>query len=108
MLPTLTEICEDQKYPSDQPELIRVLTEGPDEFREIAPVFIIQGIAGKLNVKELAKKLVYPTYCTVLPCSTWSIEKLAETYVEVRSLFNFNCNIKYTGKHLYQLNLDLS
>lgn len=82
-LPTPSEIIEDQKYSASEPGLVRMITEGPENFREIAPVFIIQGITGKMNVKKMTTKLLYPTYCTVLPCSRWPIEKVAETYAQV-------------------------
>lgn len=67
--------------------MMQILTEGPTNYREVAPIFIIQGLAGKMEVKKMAQELLYPTYYNVMPCSPWPIEKLAEVYAEVNILY---------------------
>lgn len=74
---------ENHKKSTLQPELIQILTDGPVEIRELAPVFIIHGIAGRKDLKKMTNDLSYPTYYTSIPSTPWPIEKLAEIFAEV-------------------------
>lgn len=74
---------KNQKCSTPQPEILKILTAGPVNIRELAPIFIIHGIAGRKELEKMTKDLVYPTYCTSVPSTLWPIEKLAETYAEV-------------------------
>lgn len=82
-LPKVNEIIECQKNTSLQPDIVQILTEGPTNIRELAPIFIIQGVAGNNNFQKMSENLLYPTYCTVMPCAPWPIDKLAEIYATV-------------------------
>lgn len=84
MLPSPPDIIRDQKYASKEPTLVQIVTEGPREIRELAPVFVIPGLAGRKNLDEMAMTLLYPTFLAVLPSTPWSIKDMAVAYVEVR------------------------
>lgn len=66
--------------------MMQVITEGSVKYREVAPVFIITGLTGQVQVKKMTKNLLYPTYCTVLPKTAWPIDKLAKLYAQVRTI----------------------
>lgn len=102
-LPTLTEIRLYQKYTSAEPDVIQILTEGPTETRELAPIFIITGLNGFSELEKMAKHLLYPTYCTVIPKDSWTIENLAKVFVKV-SRVHF---ITTKGFKVQVLNVDL-
>ncbi|XP_018570431.1 fatty acid synthase-like [Anoplophora glabripennis] len=82
MLPTPPDIIRDQKYASKEPTLVQIVTEGPREIRELAPVFVIPGLAGRKELDEMAMTLLYPTFLAVLPSTPWSIKDMAVAYVE--------------------------
>lgn len=83
LLPTLTEIITMQKMSLVEPDFVQILTDGPTEIRELTPVFIIPGISGHEEVKKLAGNLLYPTYCAIIPATTWSLYKLAQVLAKV-------------------------
>lgn len=84
ILPSVEELVKSQEDELDEPELLQVITEGPLEIRELAPIFIIPGLTGYSVLDDLLKSLLYPTFCAVYPSKPWPLEKLAEAYVEVR------------------------
>ncbi|KAJ8980787.1 hypothetical protein NQ317_004788 [Molorchus minor] len=88
LLPTSTEIIKDQKYAPSEPTFVQIVTEGPREIRELAPIFIIPGLTGKKELDELAMNLLYPTFCAVLPSKPIPFKDLAAAYVQkMREIF---------------------
>lgn len=82
-MPTLEEIILAQKYISAEPDFVQILTEGPIEIRELAPVFIMTGLNGFSELEKMTKRLLYPAYCTVIPKDSWTVESLAKVFAEV-------------------------
>ncbi|KAJ8967373.1 hypothetical protein NQ314_002933 [Rhamnusium bicolor] len=82
MLPTPADIIRNQKYAPKEPELEQIVTEGPREIRELAPILIVPSVTGQKELEELAMGLLYPTFYTVLPSTAWSISDMAIVYVE--------------------------
>ncbi|XP_057655807.1 fatty acid synthase-like [Diorhabda carinulata] len=82
LVPSLDDILHLQKNTSNEPELVQVLTEGPIEIRELAPLFLIPGLTGFTETEEMLKNLLYPTFCAVLPANPWPWEKLADVYAQ--------------------------
>ncbi|CAG9841081.1 unnamed protein product [Diabrotica balteata] len=78
LLPSEQEVIRLQKNASDEPEFVQVLTEGPLEIRELAPLFVIPGLTGFAELEQMLKHILYPTFCAVLPSKSWSLEKLAK------------------------------
>ncbi|KAJ8922067.1 hypothetical protein NQ315_008708 [Exocentrus adspersus] len=82
MLPTPADVIKEQKRAPAEPTLVQIVTEGPREIRELAPVFIIPGISGRKELDDMAMTLLYPTFLAVLPSTSWSIKDMAEVYVK--------------------------
>ncbi|KAJ8961708.1 hypothetical protein NQ318_021308 [Aromia moschata] len=82
LLPTPADIIKDQKYSPNEPEMIQIVTEGPREIRELAPIFVVPGISGEKQLDELAMNLLYPTFRVLLPSTKWSLKDLAAVYVK--------------------------
>ncbi|RZB84952.1 fatty acid synthase, partial [Asbolus verrucosus] len=83
ILPTsLEDFIEDSSEAPEKPELVQVPTLGPREMRELSPVFIIPGLSGHKELKEMAFELLYPTFCAVLPSTAMSIKELAADLAE--------------------------
>lgn len=82
LIPSIDDILRLQKNAHNEPELVQVVTEGPVEIRELAPLFIIPGLTGFTELEEMLKNLLYPTFCAVLPTNPWPWEKLAEVYAQ--------------------------
>ncbi|XP_072398837.1 fatty acid synthase-like [Diabrotica undecimpunctata] len=78
LLPSEQEVIRLQKNASDEPEFVQVLTEGPLEIRELAPLFVIPGLTGFAELEQMLKHILYPTFCAVLPSKSWSLDKLAK------------------------------
>lgn len=84
MLPTTPEQLSEQiKDAPDDPELIQLITEGPQEIRELIPLFLIPGLNTENEIQELARSLLLPTFCAVLPNKPLTIRELAEKFVAV-------------------------
>lgn len=84
MLPAPEDIIKDHRYAPEEPALVQIVTEGPREIRELAPVFVIPGVTGRKELDEMAMTLLYPTFLAVLPSTPWSIKDMAVAYVEVK------------------------
>ncbi|KAH0814014.1 hypothetical protein GEV33_008777 [Tenebrio molitor] len=83
ILPTsLEDFTEETSSAPAKPELVQLVTLGPREMRELSPVFIIPGLSGDKELKEMALQLLYPTFCAVLPSTPLSIKELALDLVE--------------------------
>ncbi|XP_066149955.1 fatty acid synthase-like isoform X1 [Euwallacea fornicatus] len=84
MLPkSLDELSEQVEEAPEEPELIQLITEGPQEIRELIPLFIIPGLSTEKEIEELAKHLLLPTFCAVLPRKPFTLKELAKKYVEL-------------------------
>lgn len=87
ILPTsLEDFIEETKSAPAKPELTQLVTLGPREMRELSPVFIIPGLSGYKEMKEMAFQLLYPTFCAVYPSKPMPIEELAADLAQVKSI----------------------
>ncbi|XP_060524806.1 fatty acid synthase-like [Cylas formicarius] len=83
MLPASPEVvAERSEEAPKEPEMIQIVTEGPREMRELAPLFIIPGLNTEKEVEELGRHLLLPTFVAVLPSTATPVKKLAETYAK--------------------------
>lgn len=84
MLPSSPEqLTEQTKEAPDEPQLVQLVTEGPREIRELIPLFIVPGLSTENEIEELARHLLLPTFCAVLPNTPMGLKELAEKFVEV-------------------------
>lgn len=84
MLPSSAkELIEQVKEAPEEPEIIQLVTGGPQELRELIPLFIIPGLSTESEIEELASYLLLPTFLAVLPSTPMSIKELAENYATV-------------------------
>ncbi|CAG9823792.1 unnamed protein product [Phaedon cochleariae] len=82
VIPTIEDIIREQKNAPEEPELVQVITEGPLEIRELAPLFIVPGMMGQPELEEMVTHLLYPTFLTAMPATPWPIERLAEVFAQ--------------------------
>ncbi|XP_066247499.1 fatty acid synthase-like [Euwallacea similis] len=84
MLPkSPNELIDQVEEAPEEPELIQLVTEGPQEIRELIPFFIIPGLSTEKEIEDLAKNLLLPTFCAVLPNKPYTLKELAKKYVEL-------------------------
>lgn len=89
-MPTVDDIIIPQKETLAESKFVQILTKGPTDIREQAPIFIIIGIAGHAEVKKMADRLLYPTYVASMPSTCWSSMELAKKYAKVKNIFHRN------------------
>lgn len=83
LLPSsLEDFIEEVQDAPTAPDLVQVPTLGPREMRELSPVFIIPGVSGQVECKDMAFQLLYPTFCAVYPSTPISIKDLATNLAE--------------------------
>ncbi|KAL3278583.1 hypothetical protein HHI36_016128 [Cryptolaemus montrouzieri] len=80
--PTIEELTEQYIDAPKTPDFVQLPTLGPRKFRELAPVFIIPGLCGSNEIKELALQLLYPTFCAVYSQQSENLTDLANAFVK--------------------------
>ncbi|CAG9765257.1 unnamed protein product [Ceutorhynchus assimilis] len=90
MLPSSPEELSEQiKEAPKEPELVQLVTEGPREIRELIPLFIIPGLNTENEIEELARHLLLPTFCAVLPNKPMGLKELAQKFVaQIRPIWS--------------------
>ncbi|KAL1508883.1 hypothetical protein ABEB36_003705 [Hypothenemus hampei] len=90
MLPnSIEKLTEQTKDAPDEPDIIQLITEGPQEIRELIPLFIIPGLNTESEIEELASHLLMPSFCGILPRTPTTLKELAEKFVEkIRAIWS--------------------
>ncbi|XP_017779765.1 PREDICTED: fatty acid synthase-like isoform X2 [Nicrophorus vespilloides] len=82
------ELVKRSYYMSGEPELVQLPSAGPRRIRELPPVILVPGLSGHETVKEFARNLLYPTFCTQLPNTFMPIKTAATIFADkIHKLF---------------------
>nr|XP_023020295.1 fatty acid synthase-like [Leptinotarsa decemlineata] len=88
VIPSIEEIIREQKNAKQEPEWVQIVSEGPLEIRELAPLFIIPGLTGHKELEKMIERLLLPTFVAVAPATSWPLDKMAEVYAKkMRSIY---------------------